>query len=711
MQINKSLIFCLLFSFSFIKVNAQKVALNFDGMNDYVESSFSGVSGSGARTIEAWIKTTGNFDPNNGGKQGVICDYGSATTGGRFTFNILFNNRLRIEVQGSGLMGKTAVNDGNWHHVAVSYNPSASSNPYRLYVDGALDTAGDITTAINTGSTVPFRVGMRVDNINLFTGDIDEVRFYNTALTDSAIKSTYKRELCKYPSNLKVYFKFNEGTAAGSNSSKTTAIDYSLSAKNGTLYNFALSGSSSNWSSGPSLIGGNTSSTMNVFDCNSYTTPLGNKLFLPGTYQETIPNVWGCDSLITIKLNIGKVSKTVTIKQCDSFTSNSGVKYYKSGVYQEKLKTYRGCDSVITYNITINYRRDTLLKVFRCDSFSTLKGRKYFKSGLYHDTLKTKSGCDSLIHYKLSIFHPITTYDTLEVCDTAWYNGKPFTNSQLIKTVGLTWGGCDSTHFLNIIIHKRSKKTIKLSGCQSVTTNSGKTYTVSGTYKEVLSSQFGCDSLIEYNVKVYSPVIQYDTMYGCKFFTLRNVTYSKSQDVVWKGVSFGQCDSVVNTYIKIIEPQPIISGNNDTLYCIGNFNTYQWLNCNDTLPISGAQLQWYKPMKDGFYAVLIDLDGCKDTSDCFELKGLFNNSLMKINSSILPNPTTGKISVSIQDYSNKREFTLTIFNELGQNVYSKVIHSARFDIDLSFLGGKGIYFLKIVDPSSKESFSKTILLE
>ena len=65
--------------------------LNLDGVDDYVSTTYPGISGNGARTVEAWIRTTSNNVPSQGGKQHVIADWGSTTTGGRFTLNILFN--------------------------------------------------------------------------------------------------------------------------------------------------------------------------------------------------------------------------------------------------------------------------------------------------------------------------------------------------------------------------------------------------------------------------------------------------------------------------------------------------------------------------------------------------------------------------------------------------------------------------------------------
>jgi hypothetical protein len=142
---------------------SQNIALHFDSLNTHVQTTYSGISGgTGARTIEAWIKTTSNHVPSASGKQGVIADYGSFTTGGRFTFNVLFNNALRIEVGGNGLSGTISVNDGNWHHVAVVYNPSAT-NEYSLYVDSVLDVAGNLTITTNTGSATNLRIGKRIE--------------------------------------------------------------------------------------------------------------------------------------------------------------------------------------------------------------------------------------------------------------------------------------------------------------------------------------------------------------------------------------------------------------------------------------------------------------------------------------------------------------------------------------------------------------------
>ena len=65
-------------------------ALNFDGVDDVVQTNFAGIQGSSQRSIEAWIKTTANAVPTSGGIQQTIVDWGMFSgQGNRFTFNVL----------------------------------------------------------------------------------------------------------------------------------------------------------------------------------------------------------------------------------------------------------------------------------------------------------------------------------------------------------------------------------------------------------------------------------------------------------------------------------------------------------------------------------------------------------------------------------------------------------------------------------------------
>lgn len=283
-------------------------ALDLDGSNDYVQTTFPGISGTAARTVEAWIKTTANANPNAGGVQQIITDWGVFATGSRFTFCVLWNNAIRVELSGGGLSGTIAVNDGLWHHVAVVYNPLFAGNPYSLYVDGVLDNTGQITTPINTSSG-NMRIGQRMDGARHFDGSIDEVRVWNFAKTQAQIQNTMNGELCGSQTGLMAYYTCNEGIAGGNNLGISNLPDLSGNGYQGTLTNMALNGANSNWVSGAPISPGASHITFNALSCSpSYTSPSGTQIWTSsGTYQDTIPGTNGCDSTFTVNLNIQSV--------------------------------------------------------------------------------------------------------------------------------------------------------------------------------------------------------------------------------------------------------------------------------------------------------------------------------------------------------------------------------------------------------------------
>ena len=406
------LLICLLFQVN----NLQGQALNFDGTNDYVQTTYSGIAGSADRTIEAWIKTTDNFNPSVGGSQGVLVDYGTFSTGQRFTFNVLWGNAIRLEVGGNGVSGTIAVNDGNWHHVAVVF--LSTGNTVRLYVDGVLDTQGSLTVAANTGTANNVMIGRRVDNVNYFNGSIDEVRIWNTAKTQAEIQANMNKELCANSNiGLAAYYKLNQGVPGGNNSTVTSALDDSGNNNNGTLNGFALSGNASNWIAGATLntSGNGTTSTFSVTSCDSYTAPSGAVYTFSQTVTDIIPNVLGCDSLMTINLTINNSqSITQNIAVCDSFVSSTGQAYYTTQTIVENLMNINGCDSTVTTFLTIN-RDEATANITVCDSYTAPNGQIYTNTQIVSDTFTNIHGCDSIVTLDITINKADTTV-TIRAC-------------------------------------------------------------------------------------------------------------------------------------------------------------------------------------------------------------------------------------------------------------------------------------------------------
>ena len=239
-------ILCIAICFAQFDSDAQN-GLHFDGTNDHIQTNYGGVTGTGNRTIEAWIK------PNYVATQIVVTDYGSLSPlGQRFTLNLI-GGKLRCEIGGQGMTGTTDLTDGQWHHVAVTYDNNATQK-FKLYVDGSLESAFNLTSVtMNTNSNTNFRIGRRVDNANYFTGAIDEVRFWNVARSAQEISGNMNAEFCSTDSNLVAYYKLNEGVAGGNNNGVNSTYDASGNGNDGNLNGFALSGSTSNWIAGAGI--------------------------------------------------------------------------------------------------------------------------------------------------------------------------------------------------------------------------------------------------------------------------------------------------------------------------------------------------------------------------------------------------------------------------------------------------------------------------
>jgi N-acetylneuraminic acid mutarotase len=178
--------------------------LDFDGSNDYVQGSDAGFpSGNSARTMMAWMKTTKTGN-------GSIVEYGNVSNSQRSGM-LCLGNRLYFVGEFNDLQGSIIINDGNWHHVAVSHDGDTT----KLYVDGMLDVAAakTLSTSLNY-----FRIGMRGNNISeQFDGNIDEVSIWSTALDQNQIREWMTKKLnVSHDSinNLLAYYRFDENSGS-----------------------------------------------------------------------------------------------------------------------------------------------------------------------------------------------------------------------------------------------------------------------------------------------------------------------------------------------------------------------------------------------------------------------------------------------------------------------------------------------------------------
>jgi len=394
-----TLLFILLTSLS---VQAQN-ALNFDGSDDVVTSVYSGPLGSTNRTFEAWVYVSPSAPASNL----CILDYGSNAVGSRNTFNVTGSRALSFISGGTNANISSSPNDitvGQWTHVAFVLNNGVGF----LYVDGVQVGMGNLSTVNTPGGNQYVQIGERVNGGSIpFYGSIDEVRVWNVARTQAEILGSMNDEICNANLNLRLNYRFNEGVANGTNSGVQQATDASGNWYTGILNNFALSGTSSNWTNGFALTPGSTSTTVIEQACENYTWSANGQTFTAsGIYNQILTGVTGCDSAVILNLSIYSPSDQTTNQvACESYTwPVNGQTYTSSDTIVENLTTSQGCPYQHTLNVTINNGYDTTIYDGTCDSlyFEPL-GAWLSIPGQYIYNGTAANGCDSTITMALEV--------------------------------------------------------------------------------------------------------------------------------------------------------------------------------------------------------------------------------------------------------------------------------------------------------------------
>lgn len=146
------------------------------------------------------------------------------------------------------------------------------------------------------------------------------------------------------------------------------------------------------------------------------------------------------------------------------------------------------------------------------------------------------------------------------------------------------------------------------------------TYTQSGTYYDTLISKSGCDSAITIHLQIMTLVLS--EIYDTSCVNYRNpsntMTYTESGTYYDTLKSKAGCDSAITIHLHIISFEYDVQRENDTLYVYGDSLSYQWINCNNGLPVPGADSNLFYSQVNGLYAVIVSNGYCKDKSMCYE---------------------------------------------------------------------------------------------
>ena len=150
-------------------------------------------------TLSAWVKTTASGAWNIAVAMGATATnvYGlSMWISG--TSNSLYGQWGNGSSEDNwSTLPTTVINTGEWFHIAVTVNNIASPT-VKGYINGILEGSGSSTGAAITFDPSLFTVGGRKDTLGAlayyWNGEIDQVRMYNSTLTDQNIYDLWQKE-------------------------------------------------------------------------------------------------------------------------------------------------------------------------------------------------------------------------------------------------------------------------------------------------------------------------------------------------------------------------------------------------------------------------------------------------------------------------------------------------------------------------------------
>ena len=426
-------------------------ALSFDGQNDYVSiPDDNSLEMTSNFSFESWVNVA-NYqygtliskfedDGNNRawminmGEGGQQTDRISVvlTTSGSWTNPLVWHTNFHLDLN-------------TWYHIAVTFDATLPSNQVKLYINGTLTDQTSWGFVINSaGNNANVLLGgydgagnglNAGGNSRFFNGKMDDSRLWNTTRTQAEIQANMNQELNGNEAGLVAYYKFNQGVENADNTGVTTLTGSTSNPHNGTLNNFALSGTSSNWISPGGLqtcptptatitsqtnasCNGSTngSSIVSVSGGSSFTyswAPAGGTTatasnLSAGTYVCSITNNCGNSTTQSVTITQPAVissSQTLSICANQSVTVGSNV-YNTTGVYTDVLTATNGCDSTVTTNLTVypTFATSNTI-VIEAGQSVMIGGVSRSTAGDYVTNLSSIHGCDSIVTTTLNVIN------------------------------------------------------------------------------------------------------------------------------------------------------------------------------------------------------------------------------------------------------------------------------------------------------------------
>lgn len=307
-----------------------------------------------------------------------------------------------------------------------------------------------------------------------------------------------------------------------------------------------------------------------------------------GSYDYVYPGANGCDSTVVVHLTVHPLSNTtLDVTLCEGSTYNfNGIELTVAGSYIATLTNSYGCDSSVVVNLDFTPGYSQTVDATICAGETYLFDQDELTgTGQYVHTYQAVGGCDSVVTLNLTVL-PVSESETdATICagETYQFNGVALTDAGDYVAMLSGENGCDSTATLHLSVLPVSSGEISATICGNETyAFGGVEYHQSGDYTAVYQSSNGCDSTVTLHLTVLPTAdhLVLATICEGQAFEFNGESLSDAGEYVYTYQTTGGCDSVVTVQLTVL---PVPHSSFDASTCNGDPYYYN----SDTLTMSG----------------------------------------------------------------------------------------------------------------------------
>ncbi len=272
-----------------------------------------------------------------------------------------------------------------------------------------------------------------------------------------------------------------------------------------------------------------TGTNCNIKRTDTVNICYGDSLFLQkkyqtssGVYYDTLPDILGCDTILTTMLTILPIDTVSINKSICTGDSIYLQKQYRNttGIYYDTVPSTIGCDSIIITHLTISNNKTVTTDTIVCSGDSILINSRYIKNqGTYYDTISNGGSCSIIDVTNVSTVTQKFFVTNILLCGT----DSTYFGNKYLKTSGIYYdtvydNNCpDTVRQLNLVSKQFPVTLLEFRLCpgDSIFYN-GIIYKTDTTFYDTIQKPSVCDSIVVTRIRnVGTPPQLKDTIFYC----------------------------------------------------------------------------------------------------------------------------------------------------------------------------------------------------